>query len=115
MTALALCASPAVPSDGVSLTLPEGHDIVEIKGMAMAPELRPGDLAIVDRQHTVASPPGMYMVDLGIGEQPMYVESLAGHKHVVRLWVVDERYRRFELAPADVKLRGRIVGVFRRT
>jgi hypothetical protein len=44
----------------------------------------------------------------------MYVESLAGRKHVVRLWFADEHYQRFELAPADVKLRGRIAGVFRR-
>ena len=59
----------------------------------------------------------MYMVDVGIGgghEQPMYVESLAGRPTVVRLWVADEHYQRFELAPDKVKLRGRIVGVFRR-
>ena len=83
--------------------------------MAMAPDLRPGDLAIVDRRHTVPSPPGMYFVNPGIGEQPMYVESRAGRPTVVHLWFADPHYERFEMAPADVKLRGRIVGVFRRT
>ena len=71
-----------------------------------------GMLALVDRRSLVASPPGMHMVDLGIGEQPMYVESLAGPERVARLWLADPQYGSFEMSPDDLPLRGRIVCIF---
>ena len=39
---------------GVTLTMPPDHDVVEIKGMSMAPELRGGMLVLVDRRHRIA-------------------------------------------------------------
>lgn len=107
------CTRPTAEVAGVTLTLPPDHDIVEIKGMSMAPYLRDGMLAVVDRSQRIPSPPGTHMVDLGLGEQPMLVESRAiGTKCIVRLWLADASYGSLEMSPDDVPLRGRIVCVF---
>jgi hypothetical protein len=104
-------AAPAATSGGH--TLNEGHDIVEIKGHGDGARPVAGRFRRRSPAHRGVAV-GMYMVEFGAGESPMYVESLCGRERIVR-----HLGRRNSLPPIQAAARRseaarRIVGVFRR-
>ena len=110
LAAISPAARPGQPS-GVSLILPPGHDLVEIKGSVMAPTLQPGALVLVDRTVRRVAGEGVYLVGDGLAESCRRISpgSVAG------LWLVysdNPSFLRRE-DPADrIAVTGRIVGVF---
>lgn len=110
LAAISSTAHTGRPSE-VSLILPPGHDLVEIKGSVMAPTLQPGALVLVDRTTRQVAGEGVYFVHDGIAESCRRISpgSASG------LWLVysdNPSFLRRE-DPADrIAVTGRVVGVF---
>lgn len=97
---------------GVTLALPPGHDIAEIKGDLMLPTYPPGTLVVVNRSVRRLTGEGLYFVHDGLGEVCRRVSPGAKHGD----WMVyqdNKNYSSYE-APVDkIAVAGRIVGIFR--
>lgn len=105
---LATTSSPG----GVTLTLPPGHDLVQIRGNLMAPTFQPGALVLVDRTVRCVVGEGVYFVHDGLGESCQRIST----GNAPGLWAVysdNPSYSRREDPLDRIAVTGRIVGVFR--
>lgn len=107
-----MLATTSSPGGGVTLTLPPGHDLVQIKGSVMTPTFQPGELVLVDRTVRRVVGEGVYFVHDGLGESCQRISPGAAPG----LWAVyadNPSYSRREDPLDRIAVTGRIVGVFR--
>lgn len=96
-----------------TLTLPPGIDVTEIKGDVMLPTYPPGTLVLVDRSTRRLTGEGLYFVHDGLGEVCRRI-SPGDRRGVWRVYQDNQTYSTYDMAPGEIAITGRIVGVFQR-
>jgi len=90
---------------------PRAVKIIRVVGDSMEPNYPAGDRVLVDTEHKVPSPPGVYVVWDGFGLVLKHVEVLAGRKPpLARLSSDNPAYAPYEVSVADLRVQGRVMG-----
>lgn len=94
---------------------PKDCRVVAIEDDAMFNELRAGDRVVIDLSRTDPSPAGIFLLDDGISWTPRRLELLPGiEPATVAISARNPDFRNTESPLADLKIVGRVVGMWRR-
>ena len=86
-------------------------EIVQMSGDSMFPDFLPGERLVVDPDHRIPSPPGVYVIWDGFGLVVKRLEIVPSSNPVlVRIIPRNHQYQTFERRLCDMDVRGRVVG-----
>lgn len=85
-----------------------GFEMLVIESDDMLETLKPGDIAVIDRNKAELSSPGLYAIAEGKGSAVKRIQPLPGGK-LVRLSCDNPSYEAVEASRASVKIVGRVV------
>lgn len=89
--------------------------IMRMKGDSMVGVLKPGDRFVVNLADQTPSPPGLFLIDSGVGLEARRVEYVPhSSPPVVRLHYANKVYPSSELPLERVQIVGRIIGAWQR-
>lgn len=95
---------------GDTLILPPGHTIETMKGNSMRDTIPAGALFIVNRNDKLPSPDGLFLLDMGAGEEVRRLQMVPGP--MLRVSLDDPVYPPYFTTLDDVHVAGRVVGSF---
>jgi phage repressor protein C with HTH and peptisase S24 domain len=102
--------------EGVTSASPSRLRIITIYGDSMAPTFMPGTRVMVDTEDRKPSPPGIFVVFDGLGLVVKRIEHLLhSDPPTIRLASDNERYSTYDRPLNDVKIQGRVVGLWQWT
>lgn len=89
---------------------PNAVNIIEVLGDSMEPTLKPGDRVLIDTNHKMPSPPGVYAVWDGFGIVIKRVEPVrSDHRPMVRLISDNPNHRPYEVSLEEANIIGRAI------
>ena len=92
----------AAPSNGLRL--------ISISGDSMAPTLEHGDMVMMDTDGTVPSPPGIFILDDGVGLVAKRVDAIPNTRpQMLRLSSDNPAYSNYQRRIDEVRILGRVV------
>lgn len=93
---------------GDALILPPGHTIETMKGGSMRDTIPAGALFIVNRNDKLPSPDGLFLLDMGVGEEVRRLQMVPGP--MLRVSLDDPAYQPYFATLEEVHVTGRVVG-----
>ncbi len=92
----------AAPANGLRL--------ISISGDSMAPTLEHGDMVMIDTNRTVPSPPGIFILDDGVGLVAKRVDAIPNTRpQMLRLSSDNPAYSNYQRRIDEVRILGRVV------
>ena len=92
----------AAPANGLRL--------ISISGDSMAPTLEHGDMVMIDTNRTVPSPPGIFILDDGVGLVAKRVDAIPNTRpQMLRLSSANPAYSNYQRRIDEVRILGRVV------
>lgn len=89
--------------------------VLEVRGNSMEPSLSSGDKVIIDRQQTIPSPPGYFVLRDGLGTVIKQIENIPNsNPPCVVIKSVNRDYGAYEVASDQINIVGRVVAAIRR-
>ena len=106
----------AIPSDSRSAENTSRFRPLRVEGDAMAPDFRPGEIVMVDTDHAVPSPPGVYAIFDGFGLVLKQLEPILGNgAQRIRVSSRNKEYDAHEVPFSGIRIAGRVVGKWQQT
>lgn len=109
--AVARSAALGIHRCPLALLLPPGYTIEEMVGASMGDTISAGSLFIVNRNDKLPWPDGLYLLDVGIGEEVRRLQVVPGP--MLRLSLDDPAYEPIYVAIEKVRIAGRVVSTLR--
>jgi len=110
------------PTDSSALSFPpsllrritaapaNGLRLITISGDSMAPTLEHGDMVMIDTNRTVPSPPGIFILDDGVGLVAKRVDAIPNTRpQMLRLSSDNAAYSNYQRRIDEVRILGRVV------
>lgn len=92
----------AAPANGLRL--------ISISGDSMAPTLEHGDMVMIDTNRTIPSPPGIFILDDGVGLVAKRVDAIPNTRpQMLRLSSDNQAYSNYQRRIDEVRILGRVV------
>ena len=92
----------AAPANGLRL--------ISISGDSMAPTLEHGDMVMIDTNRTIPSPPGIFILDDGVGLVAKRVDAIPNTRpQMLRLSSDNPAYSNYQRRIDEVRILGRVV------
>ena len=92
----------AAPANGLRL--------ISISGDSMAPTLEHGDMVMIDTNRTIPSPPGIFILDDGVGLVAKRVDPIPNTRpQMLRLSSDNQAYSNYQRRIDEVRILGRVV------
>jgi phage repressor protein C with HTH and peptisase S24 domain len=89
--------------------MPEHLRMMYIRGDSMAPTLQDGDIILIDTQRRQPSPPGIFVLDDGVGIVAKRLEMAGSTPPVLRILSDNPQYSPYERELREARIIGRVV------